>query len=310
MSSLQLPIFNNTNKVTNAVTFSTIDTANIFVTASNSLVDNDLIGAVGTDDIIGGAGADTLANTQENTSNNFQRYQITQDSFNIGTVRGPDPLDSTYGENVLDSAEEFTISQLDGDSEVVKSFKFSLSPAIQSVVGGVQPPEVKPGILKRTSQNIKTFNLPGAIPAFQVLGLKPSTMQLVGLLVGGEEITEEGSLLGRQPITVARGRSVLYNLESRPQAHWYSEYVERTLVQQGRPIRIDIKNSKMVLQYTALIQDVRHFIVRSDRVYYALDVLLLDYPNLLVDEPPAPAPADATFATPVSQTTPGVVDPF
>lgn len=100
---------------------------------------------------------------------------------------------------------------------------------------------------------------------------------MVGLIVGAENV--EDGRISSQPNPGIRGPSMLYNTAARPNALWYSEYFERFLVQEGRPVEINVVNSQMSLKYTALIQNHRHFVARADRIYYSIDALVLDYPN-------------------------------
>lgn len=203
----------------------------------------------------------------------------------------PDPaIIDSLANNLNDIADGFVINQLNEAGEKTKSFNFSLLPAIESSVGGRQVPEIKPGILKRSSVNIKTFNLPGGAPAFQSLGLEPTMLQLVGLLVGSESVYETESSNAKLTKT-SKGVLPIYTPTSTLNAYQSAMYFEQQLVQNNRPVEISISannsNSGMsnfdptlTIVYKALIQNVRYFIARQDRIYYSIDALLLDYPNI------------------------------
>lgn len=217
------------------------------------------------------------------------------------------PFQDITDERFLSVAQEFIITQLDEESKPSKSFHFTLLPAIESKVGGTQVPEVKPGILKRCAQSIKTFNIPGGVPVFQVLGIEPTMLQLVGLITGSEFIKDTNST-GITP-TNSKGVTAIYNPSSKLNALWYAEYFEKHLLQEGRPLLLKIvageagsntpapittdirgeprstnqtpfNNNIMTVEHKILLQNVRYFITRQDRVYYSFDALVLDYPSV------------------------------
>lgn len=212
-------------------------------------------------------------------------YSIAKDVQVYQPVQGPPQVI----ENVLiDSADSFTISQFNEDGSVNKTFKFTLLPAIESSINGRQVPEVKPGILKRSSTNIKTFTLPGGVPVFQVLGLDTSILQLVGLFIGSENIEDPTPTI---VFNNSKDISAVYTANSKLDATRLSAYFEESFVQTGRPVSINISTNNsnnrttsfdptMVLSYKALLQNVRYFIARQDRVYYSIDALVLDYPQI------------------------------
>lgn len=89
----------------------------------------------------------------------------------------------------ISDASLFTIKFVD-NSNTEQIYKFSLLPAVESrLASGSQVPEVKPGILIKTSMNIKRFLVPGGSPMFQMLGAEQTMIQLVGLLIGNESLT-------------------------------------------------------------------------------------------------------------------------
>lgn len=189
----------------------------------------------------------------------------------------------------LDIADGFSINRLNSKGEVEEVFKFSLLPAIESTINGKQVPEIKPGILERSSVNIKTFELPGGIPAFQVLGLKPSMLQLVGLLIGSEEVIGvDSSESLALDIKTSKGVAPLYTHESSLNAYATANYFKQQFVHKAKPVKLIITsnnaNSKskyadptMQIEYKAILQNLRYFIARQDRVYYSIDALILNY---------------------------------
>ena len=177
-------------------------------------------------------------------------------------------------------ADNFSIVQTNSEG-LVNIFKFALLPAIESKLGGGggQVPEVKPGILRRVTQNIKTFELPGGVPAFQVLGVSATMFQIVGLFMGAEEVLANKVKVYESN---SKGSINAYRPEARLDAEYYASYFESEFVQKGLPVEIIINSRSntdvgISLTYKALLQNYRYFIVRSDRVYYAMDALILDY---------------------------------
>lgn len=177
-------------------------------------------------------------------------------------------------------ADNFSIVQTTS-AGLINIFKFALLPAIESKLGGGggQVPEVKPGILRRVTQNIKTFELPGGVPAFQVLGVSATMFQIVGLFMGAEEVLANNAKVYESN---SKGSINAYRPEARLDAEYYACYFESEFVQKGMPVEIIINSRSntdvgIALSYKALLQNYRYFIVRSDRVYYAMDALILDY---------------------------------
>lgn len=180
-------------------------------------------------------------------------------------------------------------------------FAFSLLPAIETNLRsshmGTSVPEVKPGILVRTSMNYKRFNLPGGPPVYQSLGIEQAMIQLTGLFIGTE---------GDQYHSPDR---ILYgwlgNKLKFTSAHQTAQRFDRSVVQSGKEVTIFINTeggdtlNPLALTYRALIQSFRIFVARYDRVYYAIDALLLDFNTQRIAAIAAPqlttqAPASAS----------------
>jgi len=177
-------------------------------------------------------------------TNSAINYSIANQRFNVFRPEEEKPSEEVVNA-FIDSADVFTIGQYNEKGEIDRTFKFSLLPAIESSINGRQVPEVKPGILKRSSTNIKTFTLPGGIPAFQVLGLDTSILQLVGLFIGAETIEEE-----KPTIVFSNSKDItsIYSADSKLIASKLSKYFEEKFVQTGRPVIINISTNNSILR--------------------------------------------------------------
>jgi hypothetical protein len=219
------------------------------------------------------------------------------------TVTQPNVLENIPS---ISDASAFTIKFVD-TSNVEQIYRFSLLPAIESkLASGSQVPEVKPGILIKTSMNIKRFLVPGGAPMFQMLGAEQTILQLVGLLIGNESLTPTntaGSIVnsGQNPdsnttvsnqnpntsilnTNVIDPASSLYKEDSELNSHAVAKQLDLNVVQLGRPVEIriishnsDPKVKPFELKYNCLLQSFRYFVARNDRTYYALDAIVLDY---------------------------------
>ena len=156
-----------------------------------------------------------------------------------------------------------------------KVYKFAIAPSTESYIGGPnQTPEVKAGILTRSSMAIKTFTLAGGEPIYQVLGLEPTMFSLTGLFIGAETNTSTSS-------TTSILTSNVYNPKANLTAVKSSELFDKEVVKSGRLIEVHLysktsgTDSEIKIKYSCLIQNARYFLRRSDRVYYALDLFLL-----------------------------------
>lgn len=153
------------------------------------------------------------------------------------------------------------------------TFKFSLLPAIEhsftyrsGAGGGMAVPEVKPGILQRTDMQFKTFQVPGGTPAIQSLGTAQSILQLVGAFIGEERDQ------GESPGNALRA----------------AQRFDNEIVQLGREVGLLIEaypdyqaNRSEALQIIkrVVIQSFRYFATRHDKVYYAIEALVSQYPT-------------------------------
>jgi hypothetical protein len=210
-------------------------------------------------------------------------------------------------------------------------FKFSLLPAIESNLrysstsrlsagGGATVPEVKPGLLKRTTLNVKRFNVPGGPPAIQVLGTEQTLWQLVGALIGNEVRDEERGRRAQElyPAWPSDEDPKLLN------ASWVAHYFDEQVVQTGRSVEVhiyshsrggsDLGDRNLEIRFRAVMQSARYFVTRQDRVYYAFDFWVTEYKqcfraasdSALVPAPPTlnPIPRPPTTTTPAVQPKP------
>lgn len=210
------------------------------------------------------------------------------------------------------AASTFQVRYKDKNN-VPLAFNFSLLPAVETNLRsnhmGAMVPEVKPGILVRTSMNYKKFAIPGAGPAFQSLGIDQTILQIVGLFVGTEGVTStppDSAIYGRYGDTL--------KLIS---ANTHAETFDRDVVKSGKEVTIYLSSAgsdtrdTMSMQYKCCIQNFRVFVVRYDRVYYAMDAVLTEYPIYRIADvkspeaekagPPAPAANTPTGAPPAKE---------
>lgn len=191
-------------------------------------------------------------------------------------------------------------------SNVPRTFNFSLLPAMETNLRsshmGASVPEVKPGILMRTSMNYKRFSIPGSSPVFQSLGIEQSILQIVGLFVG----TEGDGVRSPDPALYGRFQDTL-KLTS---ANQHAERFDREIVKAGREVTMFINSQgsdardTLTLTYKCCIQNFRVFIVRFDRVYYAMDAVITEYPTTRLVAPTVQSSPDPTPSTTLRPTTP------
>jgi hypothetical protein len=188
--------------------------------------------------------------------------------------------------NIIEQAQSFTISFLD-NTNTKKTYYFSLLPAIENNIKnssfGATVPEIKPGILIKTTMNVKKFLIPGCFPAIQPLGIGQTIIQLVGLFIGTEGTTQintfESVLTGTNPSNLITTTAV--------NAYNSALYFNNNVVHSSRPVDLFIRGSfsdnnyQPQIGYTGVIQDYRMFVTRSDRTYYALDILVTNYSSTL-----------------------------
>lgn len=171
-------------------------------------------------------------------------------------------------------AREFSISFRDASGEQ-RTFKFTLMPAVDDGNETTHIPEIKPGILKKTSMHMKRFTIPGSSPIFQMIGVRETILQCVGLMVGDEKFQEDGS---SSPI------SAHYLAETNLNAYKSALEFDGEIVQKGYACGLTIasggegsNDDTQVIRHNCLIQNFRYFITRSDRVWYSLELVVLDY---------------------------------
>lgn len=172
-------------------------------------------------------------------------------------------------ERELVFAQEFSVSfQGDGDTQ---TFKFALMPAVDDGNETTEIPEIKPGILKKTNMQIKRFTIPGRSPVFQMMGIRETILQCVGLIVG----TNEGLNVEPEP-------EELYNPNySNFNAYSAALQFDREVTQRGATCLLNISSdagtNPVAITHNCLIQNYRYFINREDRVWFSLELVILDY---------------------------------
>jgi hypothetical protein len=192
----------------------------------------------------------------------------------------------------------------------IKSFVFTFLPARETKAGNWNVPEARAGLPFQTKMRHKMQVIPGAGPIVQTIGINGTTITLVGALLGNEVINEDFKT------TAPTNRPIYSNTNKVLGSPAYAEGVypgslpsgaynklqqlTERLVYPGRPVTIELKptnnqstfqmkadgsNNKIgdFIRLTGVITAIRSHYAHSDRVYYALDFFVTDYPNL----PPA-----------------------
>jgi enoyl reductase-like protein len=169
-----------------------------------------------------------------------------------------------------------------------KSFVFALLPAIDSNInkGSSQVPDVKPGILIRTSVRQKSIPVPGGVPIIQTIGVDNTVLQVVGAFIGTERITNQKDSARGDLHTIYQGVQKLSESESSERK---ANLFMKEVVHSGRPIEFHSKSvSKttpdgkspavgMELKYQGVIVNFKYFAARRNRTYYSIDMLISDY---------------------------------
>jgi hypothetical protein len=157
-----------------------------------------------------------------------------------------------------------------------RTFKFAIAPSSESYVGGPnQTPEVKAGMLTRSSMAIKTFTVAGGEPVYQVLGVEPTLFYVTGLFIGAERNNNSSS------INTTTLTTKVYDSKGNLNAVKSAEVFDTEVTKSGRPIELHIysktngTDEEIKIKYRCLVQNARYFMRRSDRVYYALDLFLM-----------------------------------
>jgi len=185
-----------------------------------------------------------------------------------------DFIADSSGEDSFALATEFSIS-FSGDGES-QTYYFALLPAVDDGNETTAIPEIKPGILKKTNMQIKRFTIPGSSSIFQMVGVRETILQCVGLLIG-----EEG--LNNDDLTSMS----IYNPSSSPDAYSSALEFDNEVVQRGSVCKLnilskleggDLNGSESInIQHNCFIQNYRYFVNRSDRVWFSLELVILDY---------------------------------
>lgn len=214
----------------------------------------------------------TASELSKDRSSLTSKLSYTPKSSATAAPTSRETLDIT---DIAKTASYFKVTYTDLLGET-QDYNFSLLPAIESKFSSgptAQVPEVKPGILLKTSMNIKRFLIAGGPPVFQTLGIEQTMFQIVGLFIGNEGTRGLGEA----------GAAQLYRLKATLDAQRAARVFDQEVVQPGRPVTLSLFASSseyaaaIKVDYKCLLQNLRVFIVRSDRVYYSLDALVLEY---------------------------------
>lgn len=189
-------------------------------------------------------------------------------------VSSSNDSDNSEEDTNLTLATEFSIS-FSGDGES-QTYYFALLPAVDDGNETTAIPEIKPGILKKTNMQIKRFMIPGSSSIFQMVGIRETILQCVGLLVG-----EEG--LNNDNVTSMS----IYDPSSTQDAYSSALEFDNEVVQRGSICNLniisrleggDLNGSESIsIQHNCFIQNYRYFVNRSDRVWFSLELVILDY---------------------------------
>ena len=181
---------------------------------------------------------------------------------------------SSGGTVSYQDAREFSIGFKDG-SGTNRIFRFSLLPAVDDGNETTSIPEIKPGILKKTTMHLKRFTIPGGAPVFQTIGVRETVLQCVGLLIGNEDFKDDSSQSDLEEI---------YDKNSSLNAYKSALEFDGEVVQKGYQCGLTIasggegtNDGTIVIRHNCLVQNFRYFITRSDRVWFSLELVLLDY---------------------------------
>jgi hypothetical protein len=169
-----------------------------------------------------------------------------------------------------------------------KSFVFALLPAIDSNAGRGSSlvPDIKPGILIRTSVRQKNIPVPGGVPIIQTIGVDNTVLQAVGAFIGTERITNQKDSARGDLHTIYPGVQKLSEAESSEKK---ANTFMKEVVHSGRPIEFHSKSvSKtnpdgkgpavgMELKYRGVIVNFKYFAARRNRTYYSIDMLISEY---------------------------------
>ena len=200
----------------------------------------------------------------------------------------------------------FAIAYYDQTKSQRVMYTFSLLPAIETTMrtpgssgSSAGVPELKPGILIRTQMNHKKFPIPGAGPVYQNLGIDQQVMQIVGTVIGNEQtyyspLTNKFQhLIDDDAIkdsgTRDNGLNKSQALYSNNRSHMLNSYLSamqlnNNLVISGKEMELLLLSQMsapgddiLKIRLRGFVQGIRFFIVRSDRVYYAIDFVITKF---------------------------------
>jgi hypothetical protein len=170
-----------------------------------------------------------------------------------------------------------------------KSFVFALLPAIDLSsrgVGNSNVPDLKAGVVIRTSMRQKNIPIPGGTPIIQTIGVDSTIMQVVGAFIGSERITNPADSSRGDLSTIYTG---LQNLSTAESSETKARAFMSEVVHSGRPVEFHAKsvsrtsdNPKakaegMELKYKGVIVNFKFYAARRNRSYYAIDLILSEY---------------------------------
>jgi hypothetical protein len=210
----------------------------------------------------------------------------------------PYPVSTTNGQ-VLDpglsfnKSTGFSVAYVDSTG-TPQTYYFSLLPAIETnfrahIIRDV--PRVRPGISIKQQMNLKRFMIPGSFPVYQPLGIEDTLLTLVGLFVGTEGSTPTS------PDSVLYGSPGNFPALRTPSALSTAQSFQDQVVNANREVTVTINvgsltsNYNEELRYTGLIKLFDLFLVRTDRVFYEIQLLLTknnsmvlgtNYPSLTI----------------------------
>ena len=208
------------------------------------------------------------------------------------------PLDNTFSPPTQGLGKpgatqgKFSISYNDLENNQ-KKWHFILLPAIEShlrmssgapVVSGQgqQPPEVKAGIMVKTTMKHKNIVVPGSSNVVQTIGIESTVIQLCGAFIGVEGNSEAGRNLGNQLLYPPWGKQ-RYVIDNGARHSWVlAREFDVEVVQPGRAVtsRITTQLSELdagkaiTMEYTGVVVGFKIYAVRKDRTFYCLDILV------------------------------------
>lgn len=188
----------------------------------------------------------------------------------------------------------FRIDYLDS-SGAPKVFLFDLLPAIENrasnKMGSIEVPEAKPGILRRIDTKHKNIIIPGGTPVVQSIGIDKALLNLVGCFTGADEAYEGKSIprAGQQALDELKDNTLM----SRPgqatdpndSAIKASKKFYEDVVIPMTQVTVTIQSSNGPdegverLVYKGVIVTFKDYVVRQNKTFYTIDLLITEYPK-------------------------------